>query len=111
MARSPFPQGTALPDGTVLGRAVTAKNDTFWIHSTKDGRRALIVADAFAVSLFGKPSSTGDGVPFTFGAESYQVAVASSGGDNATMAKSFIIALEGPALTWYTRLPPLSIDS
>jgi hypothetical protein len=36
---------------------------------------------------------------------SYQVIVASSGGDNATMAKSFIIALEGPALTWYTRLP------
>jgi hypothetical protein len=27
------------------------------------------------------------------------------------MAKSFIIALEGPALTWYTRLSPLSIDS
>jgi hypothetical protein len=27
------------------------------------------------------------------------------------MAKSFIIALEGPALTWFTRLPPLSIDS
>ena len=27
------------------------------------------------------------------------------------MAKSFIIALEGSALTWYTRLPPLSIDS
>jgi hypothetical protein len=27
------------------------------------------------------------------------------------MAKSFIIAFEGPALTWYTRLPPLSIDS
>jgi hypothetical protein len=42
---------------------------------------------------------------------SYQVAVASSGGDDATMPKSFIIALEGPALTWYTRLPPLSIDS
>jgi hypothetical protein len=41
---------------------------------------------------------------------SYQVVVASSGGDDATMAKSFIIALEGPALTWYTRLPPLSID-
>jgi hypothetical protein len=30
---------------------------------------------------------------------SYQVAVASSGGDDTTMAKSFIIALEGPALT------------
>jgi hypothetical protein len=41
----------------------------------------------------------------------YQVVVASSGGDNATIAKSFIIALEGPDLTWYTRLPPLSIDS
>jgi hypothetical protein len=42
---------------------------------------------------------------------SYQVAIASSGGDDATMAKSFIIALEGSALTWYTRLPLLSIDS
>jgi hypothetical protein len=42
---------------------------------------------------------------------SYQVAIASSGGDDATMAKSFIIALEGPALTWYTKLPLLSIDS
>jgi hypothetical protein len=42
---------------------------------------------------------------------SYQVSIASSGGDDSTMAKSFIIALEGPALTWYTRLPPLSIDS
>jgi hypothetical protein len=42
---------------------------------------------------------------------SCQVAVASSGGDDATMAKSFIIALEGLALTWYTRLPPLSINS
>jgi hypothetical protein len=27
------------------------------------------------------------------------------------MAKSFIIALEGPSLTWYSRLPLLSIDS
>jgi hypothetical protein len=42
---------------------------------------------------------------------SYQVAVASSGGDDATMAIYFIISLEGPPLTWYTRLPPLSIDS
>jgi hypothetical protein len=30
---------------------------------------------------------------------SYQVAITSSKGDDATMAKSFIIALEGPALT------------
>jgi hypothetical protein len=42
---------------------------------------------------------------------SYQVAITSSRGDDATMAKPFIIALVGPALTWYTRLPPLSIDS
>jgi hypothetical protein len=42
---------------------------------------------------------------------SYQVVVASSGGDDATIAKSFIIALEGPALMLYTRLSPLSIDS
>jgi hypothetical protein len=42
---------------------------------------------------------------------SYQVAIASSRGDDATMAKSFIIALKGTALTWYTRLPPLSIES
>jgi hypothetical protein len=42
---------------------------------------------------------------------SYQVTVASSGGYDTTMAKSFIIVLEGPALSWYTRLPPLSIDS
>eukprot|EP00267_Zea_mays_P022216 XP_008646885.1 uncharacterized protein LOC103628468 [Zea mays] len=27
------------------------------------------------------------------------------------MAKSFIIVLKGPTLTWYTRLPPLSIES
>jgi hypothetical protein len=27
------------------------------------------------------------------------------------MSKSFIIAFEGPALTWYTRLPPLFIES
>jgi hypothetical protein len=42
---------------------------------------------------------------------SYHVVVASFGGDDAIMAKSFIIALEGPVLTWYTRLPPLSIES
>jgi hypothetical protein len=42
---------------------------------------------------------------------SYQVVVTSSGGDNDNMAKSFIIVVEGPALTWYIRLPPLSIDS
>jgi hypothetical protein len=41
---------------------------------------------------------------------SYQVTIASSGGDDNTMAKSFIIALEGPTFTWYSRLSLLSID-
>jgi hypothetical protein len=42
---------------------------------------------------------------------SYQVVVASSGDDDNAMVKSFIIALEGLALTWHTRLPPLTINS
>ena len=42
---------------------------------------------------------------------SYQVTVASSRGDDATMAKSFVITLEGPTLTWYTRLPLVLIES
>jgi hypothetical protein len=32
-------------------------------------------------------------------------------GDGNAMENSFIIALEGPVLTWYIRLQPLSIDS
>jgi hypothetical protein len=42
---------------------------------------------------------------------SYQVTVSSSRWDDATMAKSFIIALEGPVLSWYSRLQLLSIES
>jgi hypothetical protein len=42
---------------------------------------------------------------------SYQVAITSFGGDDATMTKSFMMALEGPAHTWYSRLLPLSIYS
>jgi hypothetical protein len=37
--------------------------------------------------------------------------MASTGGDDNTMAKSFMITLEGPTLTWYSRLPVLMIDS
>jgi hypothetical protein len=33
------------------------------------------------------------------------------GGDDSAMVKSFIISLEGPTLTWYTRLSSLPIDS
>jgi hypothetical protein len=35
---------------------------------------------------------------------SYQVTVAIIRGDDATKANSFIIALKGPTLTWYSRL-------
>jgi hypothetical protein len=42
---------------------------------------------------------------------SYEVAIASSGGDDATLAKSFIISLENALANWYARLPPRSITS
>jgi hypothetical protein len=37
--------------------------------------------------------------------------IASSGGDDTTLAKSFIISLENAAANWYARLPPRSIAS
>jgi hypothetical protein len=42
---------------------------------------------------------------------SYEVATASSGGDDTTLAKSFIISLENATGNWYVRLPPRSITS
>jgi hypothetical protein len=62
----------------------------------------------FRAGTYPKYNGSTDPAQYIMG---YQVAVASSGGNDATMAKSFIIALEGLALTWYTKLPPLSIDS
>jgi hypothetical protein len=41
---------------------------------------------------------------------SYETAIASSGGDDTTLAKSFIISLENVA-AWYVRLAPRSITS
>jgi hypothetical protein len=40
---------------------------------------------------------------------SYEVAIALSGGDDTTLAKSFIISLENAAANWYARLLPRSI--
>jgi hypothetical protein len=37
---------------------------------------------------------------------SYEAAIASAGGNDAVMAKSLVIACEGAALAWFTRLPP-----
>jgi hypothetical protein len=41
----------------------------------------------------------------------YESAVNSAGGDDVALAKSFIIACEGPILNWYSLLPPHSIYS
>jgi hypothetical protein len=37
---------------------------------------------------------------------SYEAMIALSGGDDTTLAKSFIISLENAAANWYARLPP-----
>jgi hypothetical protein len=42
---------------------------------------------------------------------SYKAAIPSSGGDDTTLAKSFIISLENAVANWYARLPPRSIAS
>jgi hypothetical protein len=41
----------------------------------------------------------------------YESAVNSAGGDDVALAKSFIIACEGPVLNWYSLLPPHSVYS
>jgi hypothetical protein len=42
---------------------------------------------------------------------SYEAAIASAGGDEATLTKSLIISLEDIAANWYSRLPPRCIHS
>jgi hypothetical protein len=42
---------------------------------------------------------------------SYEAAVVVAGGDEFTMAKSFVIIAQDIAQTWYNNLPPSSIDS
>jgi hypothetical protein len=42
---------------------------------------------------------------------SYEVVIASSRGDDTTLAQSFITSLENAAANWYARLPPRSIAS
>jgi hypothetical protein len=41
----------------------------------------------------------------------YEVTIASAGVDDPIMAKSFIMACEGPVATWYSYLPRRSITS
>jgi hypothetical protein len=42
---------------------------------------------------------------------SYEAVIASFGGDEITLTKSFIISLENAATNWYARLPLRSITS
>jgi hypothetical protein len=42
---------------------------------------------------------------------SYEAAIASFGGDEITLTKSFIITLENAIANWYARLPLRSITS
>ena len=42
---------------------------------------------------------------------SYEAAVASVGGDDAVLAKSFVIAAEGDTLAWYSMLKPSTVYS
>jgi hypothetical protein len=41
----------------------------------------------------------------------YESVVNSAGGDDVVLAKSFIIACEGPVLNWYSLLQPHSVCS
>jgi hypothetical protein len=41
----------------------------------------------------------------------HEAAIASTGGDEATLAKSLVISLEDEAANWYSRLPPWCIYS
>jgi hypothetical protein len=42
---------------------------------------------------------------------SFEAAVASTGGNNSVLAKSFVIAAEGDALAWYSMLKSSTIYS
>ena len=39
----------------------------------------------------------------------YEATIASAGGDDPIMVKSFVMVCEGPIATWYSYLQPLSI--
>ena len=42
---------------------------------------------------------------------SYEAAVASTGEDDAVLAKSFVIAAKGDAMAWYSMLKPSTVYS
>ena len=56
------------------------------------------------------PKFNGKTHPFQF-LMSFEAVVASAGGNETVVAKSFVIATEGDALAWYSMLRPRSIYS
>ena len=56
------------------------------------------------------PRYNGSGDPTQF-IMAYEATIASAGGDSTIMAKSFIMACEGPLANWYAHQPPGSITS
>jgi hypothetical protein len=56
------------------------------------------------------PKYYGESDPWKF-LISYEAAIASSGGDDTILTKSFIISLKNAVANWYARLPPRSIAS
>lgn len=79
MPQSPFPQGTKLPGDIVLGRVVTAHDEAFWIHATRDRRRVLLMTDKFITSLTKhmRPIEVPKLTIFSFGDENYHLLAAS----------------------------------
>ena len=71
MPASPFPQGTVLPNGDELGRLVRAADPMFWIHVTKQRRRALLMTVDFAQSLPGHTAEPSDFAVLSFGGTEY----------------------------------------
>ena len=56
------------------------------------------------------PKFNGKSDPWQF-IMSFEAAVASAGGNEAVLAKSFVIVAEGDALAWYSMLRPSSVYS
>lgn len=72
MTGSPLPQGLVMPQGDRLGRLLASQDGVFWLHTTRNGQRALIVAAPYsgAVQEAGFVSQE-----LTFGEHTYRTVV------------------------------------
>lgn len=76
MPGSPFPQGLPLPNGPLLGRLITTSDVGFWIHATRDGRRALIMTNAFWSDVSIPADDDWESRRLSFGDGDYRVLIA-----------------------------------